>query len=60
MVRSAQSKFRMEEFKVVGEYKKDIFNVDPMHFFNYGWPVYDIVQALQDTLTWADNNPSYT
>ena len=60
MIRSARSKFRMEEFKVIGQYKKDIFNVDPIHFFNYAWPVYDIIQALQDTLDWVDDNPEYT
>ena len=46
----AKNKFQTETIEVLGEYYKNIFNYDPLHYYNYGWPYESFVYALTDTL----------
>lgn len=52
------AEYLMEAFQVVGEYYKNIFELDPMHYFNCGWPYYSYIQAIQATLDTVNSETS--
>ena len=49
-IKDIESRFLSQEFNVVGSYYKNIYILDPMHYFNCGWPYYSLIQAIQTTL----------
>lgn len=45
-----KSQYQMEEFQVVGEYYANIFEYDPLHYYNYGWPYLIYSNVLTEVL----------
>jgi len=46
-----RARYKLDEFKVVGEYAANIFAYDPMHYYNYGWPYGLAITALSETIS---------
>ena len=59
-INTLTANYLMEAFQVIGEYYKNIFQLDPMHYFNYGWPYYSFIQAIQSTLDVINNETPWT
>ena len=47
---SIKAEYAEKEFEYVGQFAKMIFEFDPMHYFNYGWPFKIYSDIIIDTL----------
>ena len=47
---SLKTEFINKEFEYIGQFAKMIFQYDPMHYYNYGWPYKRYADIIMDTL----------
>ncbi len=50
VIEEIKAKYRQKEFQLIGQYYAKIFEFDPMHYFNQGWPIGLAIDILTLTL----------